>query len=168
MVDNILSALKLPKHKFNYIGVYFLKIILALIIIQLIRASIMLGLWWGIKEDNLILFQALNGLTFVLVGMGLLMHFKPSLNDLSLNWDDMQLRSKLIYLVLGIFLFVIIILPFRWDNSLDLGIMGLVFGLIVPVFEELLFRGYLWIKVQNKLDACEIRRSGFLTLIIIT
>lgn len=169
MQDNTLSRSKLLKPKFNYIGGYFLKIILALLIIQLIRASLMLGLWWGIKPGyNLILFQALNGLTFLLVGVGLLLYFKPSLNDLSLNWDDMQLRSKLIYLVLGILLLVIIILPFSWGNSLELGVMGLVFGLTVPLFEELLFRGYLWVKVQNKLDACEIGRSGFLTLIIIT
>lgn len=169
MSDSTKSMSKLPKPKLNYIGGYFLKIILALLIIQLIRASLMLGLWWGIKPgDNLILFQALNGLSIFLVGLGLLLYFKPTLNELSLNWDDIKYRSKLIYAGLGILLLILIILPFSWGNALEMAVMNLVFALITPAFEELLFRGYLWIKVQNKLENCEIKRSGLWTLIIIT
>lgn len=129
----------------------------------------MLGLWWGIKPgDNLIIFQAINGLTFIMVGVGLLSYYKPTLKELSLNWDDITLRLKRIYAALGILLMVMIILPFTWGNSLELGVMGFVFGLIVPAFEELLFRGYLWNGIQNKLDDCEVKRSGIITLIIIT
>jgi uncharacterized protein len=124
-------------------------------------------LWWWIKPgDNLIIFQILNGLSFALVGVALLLYFKPTLKDLSLNWDDIKKRSQRIYLAQGIILLFLTISPFLWN--VELGIMGIIFGLIVPAFEELLFRGYLWNRLQNKLDKCKIERSGFLTFIIIT
>lgn len=156
------------KSRFAYMSKNILWIILALIIIQLIRAGIMMGLWLWIKPgDNLLLFQILNGLSVGLVGIVLLLYFKPTLKELSLNVEDIKTRSKHIYLILGAILLFLIFSPF-FLFSVETGVMGVIFGLVVPAFEELLFRGYLWNNVQNKLDNCQIQRSGILTLVIIT
>ena len=139
------------------------KLIVILIIIQFLRAFVMDSLWYVIKPGaNIILFQILNGISFLIVGMLLLVLFRPSLKDLSLNLDGVRKRTKTIYFVGMISLPIFIILPVTFGAELDVIILGLVFGLIVPAFEELLFRGYLWNKVQNSLN------SGRATWIIIT
>jgi len=158
----------LGRSKRGYMGKSILWIILALLIIQLLRATLMLSLWWWVKPgDNIILFQILNGLSMGLVGIGLLIYFKPTLKELSLNWDDMKTRSRWMYSLLGALLLFLTFSPF-FLFSTEMGIMGVIFGLMVPAFEELLFRGYLWNNVQNKLDKCGIEKSGLWTLIIIT
>ncbi len=139
------------------------KIIIILIVIQLLRVFIMDGLWYMIKPgENIILFQILNGISILVVGLLLLTAFKPSLKDLSLNLDDVRKRTKIIYFAGMIALPILIVLPVAFGAEFDVIIMGLVFGLITPAFEELLFRGYLWNKVQNSLN------SGLATWIIIT
>lgn len=44
------------------------KIIVILIVIQLLRAFVMDGLWYVVKPgENIILFQILNGISFLIV-----------------------------------------------------------------------------------------------------
>lgn len=161
--------------KTNYRGfwVFILKILVALIVIQLIRAAIMDGLWYAVKPgDNLAIFQALNGISFIIVGLILLMIFRPSLKDLSLDWQDIRLRTKILYVVAGLILVTLIILPIFLKLDQDLIVMGFVFGLIVPAFEELLFRGYIWNKIENHPEMNEnsllIKRRGLCTLVVVT
>jgi membrane protease YdiL (CAAX protease family) len=142
------------------------KIIIILIVIQLLRAFVMDSLWYLIRPgENLVLFQILNGISFLIVGILLLALFRPSLKDLSLNLNDVRNKTKLIYFAGMVALPIFIVLPVTLGAELDVIIMGFVFGLIVPAFEELLFRGYLWNMVQNSLKA---KNSGLITWIIIT
>ncbi len=142
------------------------KIIVILIIIQLLRAFVMDGLWYVIKPgEDIVLFQILNGISFLIVGVLLLAVFRPSLKDLSLNLDDVRKRTKIIYLTGMIALPVFIVLPVILGAELDIIVMSFIFGMIVPAFEELLFRGYLWNNVQNSLKT---KNSGLITWLIIT
>jgi hypothetical protein len=51
------------------------------------------GLWLAINPGgNILIFQLLNGISFIVCGSILLLLFKPSLNDLSLNLDDVKKR----------------------------------------------------------------------------
>ncbi|MDP3065830.1 MAG: hypothetical protein Q8N08_03750 [Methanobacteriaceae archaeon] len=76
-----------------------LKIILALALIKLFREAIIGVLWFIIHPgNNITLFQTLNGLSFLLVGLILLLYFRPSLKELGLNWDDIRLKTRIIYL----------------------------------------------------------------------
>lgn len=150
----------------NQLFVLFIKIILIITLIQVLRALVMGGLWFAVKPgENIVLFQVINGISFVVVGILLLAWFKPSPNDLNLNWDGINKRSRIIYVILGIILFTLLILPVVLGFELEMIVMGFVFGLIVPLFEELLFRGYLWNKVEKSLKS---QRSGLITWIIIT
>ena len=142
------------------------KLIAILIIIQILRAFVMDSLWYVIKPgENIILFQILNGISFLIVGLFLLILFKPSLKTLSLNLDDVRKRTKIIYFAGLIALPVFIILPVFLGAELDIIVLSFIFGLVVPAFEELLFRGYLWNNMQNSLKG---KRSGLITWITIT
>lgn len=142
------------------------KLIAILIIIQILRAFVMDSLWYVIKPgENIILFQILNGISFLIVGIFLLILFKPSLKTLSLNLDDVRKRTKIIYFAGLIALPVFIILPVFLGAELDIIVLSFIFGLVVPAFEELLFRGYLWNNMQNSLKG---KRSGLITWITIT
>lgn len=157
----------------NGFWVFVLKIVVALFVIQLIRAAIMGGLWYAVKPgNNLAIFQALNGISFIIVGLILLMVFKPSLKDLSLDWQDIRLRTKILYIVAGLILVSMIVLPIFLKLDQDIIVMGFVFGLIVPAFEELLFRGYIWNKIENHPEMNQnslfIKRRGLCSLVIVT
>lgn len=142
------------------------KLIAILIIIQILRAFVMDSLWYVIKPgENIIMFQILNGISFLVVGIFLLILFKPSLKTLSLNLDDVRKRTKIIYFAGLIALPVFIILPVFLGAELDIIVLSFIFGLVVPAFEELLFRGYLWNNMQNSLKG---KRSGLITWITIT
>lgn len=142
------------------------KILIVLIIVQLFRASVMYGLWFVVKPgQDIVLFQILNGLSFLIVGIVLLLLIKPSLKELGLNLDNVRKRTKIIYLSGGIILLIVIFLPYTFAYELDVLILSIVFGLITPAFEELLFRGYLWNMTENSMKT---RKSGLITWIIIT
>ena len=142
------------------------KIIIILLVIQLLRAFVMDGLWYVIKPgENIVLFQILNGISFLIVGVLLLAVFRPSLKDLSLSLEDVRKRTKIIYLAGMIALPIFIVLPVALGAELDVILLSFIFGLIVPAFEELLFRGYLWNNMQNSLKG---EHSGLVTWITIT
>jgi len=143
-----------------------LRIILALVIIQCVRAVIFRGLWTVVQPGtNIILFQLLNGLTYIIMGILLLLYFKPSLKNLGLNWDDIRLRTRIFY-SLGLTLLVILaVSPYTFEWELHVLIIGLLFGIITPLFEELLFRGYIWGKISESGGMVNPNR---LTLITVT
>lgn len=154
------------KENFNRFTLILGKLILILLIIQLFRASVMYGLWYFVRPgQDIVLFQILNGLSFLIVGIVLLSIFKPSLKDLGLNLGDTRKRTKIIYLLGVIILLILIFLPYTFAYELDVLILGIVFGLITPAFEELLFRGYLWSMVENSIQT---ERSKLITGVTIT
>lgn len=163
-----MNNLSPPKNQFT---VLILQIVLALFIIQILRALIMDGLWYLLQPgENLVLFQIINGISFLVVGALLLVCFRPSLKDLSLDYDDIRKKTRIIYIGLGAILFILLTLPVILGFELELMVLNLVFGLIVPAFEELLFRGYLWNKVEDSLESQKdfSQRSGLITWITIT
>jgi membrane protease YdiL (CAAX protease family) len=134
----------------NYFLKLVLKIIVALALIQLFRAAIFGSLWWVVNPgDNINLFQMINGLDYLVVGIVLLLYFRPSLKDIGLNQDGMILRTRIFYGLALLVLITLIIIPYTFGWELQILIMGLVFGLITPLFEELLFRGYIWGKISQ-------------------
>jgi uncharacterized protein len=143
-----------------------LKIILVLIIIQAVRAVIFCGLWTVVQPGtNIVLFQLLNGSAYIIMGIILLLYFKPSLNNLGLNWDDIRLRTRIFYILGLTFLVIMAVSPYTFEWELHVLIMGLLFGIITPVFEELLFRGYIWGKISE--SGGMVNPNG-LTLITVT
>lgn len=160
-----MQLFKTANDRNNFLKI-LLKIVLALILIQLLRAGIMFLLWWMVAPgDNTALFQMINGLSIIITAIILLLYFKPSLNELSLNWDDIKTRTRILY-ALGVGLLIFLVFtPYTFSWEIDVLVMGIIFGLIVPGFEEFMFRGYIWNKIEN---SSEMVNSGVLTWITVT
>jgi membrane protease YdiL (CAAX protease family) len=141
-------------------------IVLALALIQLSRTFIMAVVWFLLRPGvDITLFQVINGLSFLLVGIILLLIFKPSLKDLGLNWDDIRIRNRLFYF-LGVFILgSLVVAPYFLGWGLNILVVGLVFGILTPAFEELLFRGYIWGQMEN---SAGMVNPGIITWIIVT
>lgn len=139
---------------------------MALILIQLLRAGIMLSLWLMVAPgDNPVLFQMINGLSIIIIAIILLLYFKPSFKELGLNGDDIKTRTRILY-ALGIGLLIFLVFtPYTFSWEIYVLLMGIIFGLIVPAFEEFMFRGYIWNKIEN---SSEMVNSGILTWITVT
>lgn len=143
------------------------RIIVALILIQIARALIMNSLWFAFGyTDNLTLFHLFNGLSLIIVGTILLLCFKPSLKDLGLDWDDIGLRNRILYLLGSIFLIFMALTPYILTADPEMLVIGVVFGIITPVLEEMLFRGYIWGKFDKKSEKSE--NNGVITGITVT
>lgn len=153
------------KDRNNYLKLV-LRIFLVLVIIQVVRAVIFDGLWIVVRPGtNIVLFQFLNGLAYIILEIILILYFKPSLKNLGLNWDDIRLRTRILY-SLGLTLLVILVVsPYTFEWELHVLILGLLFGIITPLFEELLFRGYIWGKISA--SGGMVNPNG-LTLITVT
>ncbi|MEN6329727.1 MAG: CPBP family intramembrane glutamic endopeptidase [Methanobacteriaceae archaeon] len=155
----------IDNHRKPFLKLVF-KIIMALLLIQIARALVMGSLWYLFgSTKSLTLFQLFNGLSLIIVGVILLLWFKPSFKDLGLDWEDMNMRNRILYLSGIGFLIFMAFTPytFTWDPFLL--VIGLVFGIITPAFEEMLFRGYIWGKIEK---TPEIANQGLLTWITVT
>jgi CAAX protease family protein len=128
----------------------FFKIILALVLIQLARAVVMGSLWFifGSSKDNT-LFQFFNGLSILIVGVALILIFRPTMNELGINWDDLRFKTRILYLSGILFLIFMALTTYTFTWEVNQLVLGLVFGILTPAFEELLFRGYIWGKIQK-------------------
>ncbi|BDZ70674.1 CPBP family intramembrane glutamic endopeptidase [Methanobacterium petrolearium] len=124
-----------------------LKIVVVLAIIHVSRVAIFEFLFVTVKPGAS-LFLILRGLDFIIVGIILLLYFKPSLDDLGLRWNNIRLKNKIIY-IMGFSLLTILILSqfvFEWEFYILIYLLS--YAIITPVFEELVFRGYIWSKIR--------------------
>ncbi|MCE7698952.1 MAG: CPBP family intramembrane metalloprotease [Methanobacterium paludis] len=144
-----------------------LKIMVGLVIIQILRAAIMGTLWFVVPHpvNDLTIFQLFNGLSFILVGLILIFYFKPSLKELGLNLNDLERKTRIIYLLGVLFLVFMAVTPYFLGWEISILVIGMISGLVIPAFEELLFRGYIWNQIQESKDMVN---SGVLTWIIVT
>jgi len=143
-----------------------IKIILALAIIQVLRAVIFEFLWVTVQpEGPLILI--FRGFDFIIVGIILFLYFKPSLGDLGLRWDNIRLRNRIIY-VMGVPVLTILILSQSvFEGEFDILIGLLVYAIISPIFEELVFRGYIWSKISESEGMINPDGLTFLTVTLL-
>jgi hypothetical protein len=105
-------------------------------------------------------FRIIESVSSILILTAFLIIRKPSLQDLGLSFQDSKPIVRNLYIIsVSIILLMVISSFFLMDNLSSS--MNLRFGLVSPVFEEILFRGYLW----NKLKKCKV---GDISIIFIT
>jgi membrane protease YdiL (CAAX protease family) len=73
---------------------------------------------------------------------------KPSLQDLGLSFQDIRPKVRNIYIIGVSIIFLMIVTSFMFMDILS-STMNLRFGLVSPIFEEILFRGYLWYRLTK-------------------
>jgi membrane protease YdiL (CAAX protease family) len=116
-----------------------------LIIIQATRASI-IQIW------NL-LAHTLVSTNFLLIVIGVTLYFiyKPDIQSLGLSMFMRNKRTKIIYILSTcIVLMIILTTPmFSGEYSYKAISSLMASTIIIPVFEELIFRGYIWNKLKS-------------------
>lgn len=93
-------------------------------------------------------------LSFLFLGVILFFIFKPDRKSLGLELRAKKKVVKIIYTVATIFVILLLIttILFFSEGNVDNVLMTLKGVVIIPVFEELLFRGFLWNKLtENKI-----------------
>lgn len=104
-----------------------------------------------------------SGLILALIGVVLYFLFSPDRKSIGIDFKSMSKRIRLFNIIgtaIVLMLMVTSLIFFCGGDRRDI-ILELEGALVYPVFEELLFRGYLWDKVNKK-------NTEFQTFIIIT
>ena len=139
------------------------QVIVLLVCIQLARALVAYALRFVAQPDgNVVLFQISNALSFILVGVAMLILRRPSLTTLGLDFNSGGRREKAIYVFGGFAVLTLIAISLMLDVRENW--VNLHFAIVVPLFEELLFRGYVWSKIKSVLP----ENANGSTLIIVT
>ena len=140
---------------------YFLLILLA---IQIGRGLIIAGMWRLLQPaPDSALWAYMEMVAFGLVGISLLIYYRPSAAQLALDWRDIPRWELIAYTALGI---LTVALAFStYFLQPDLFAANINAAIVIPIFEELLFRGWGWTQLQ---EINTRRASGFLHWLVIS
>ena len=134
------------KLKYDKKIILIIKITAVLILIQLARAAVN-------KILTIFLGQAitLTGIIFIFIGIILYFIFKPNAKSLAFNIGDKSRKSKILYILSTIMVLALIITApmFGSDYSLSIILPLIEPAVLIPIFEELIFRGYIWDRLKN-------------------
>lgn len=119
------------------------RVALLLLALQAARAAIAWLLWQGFGQGAGIgTFHAVNAASVVLVGAGAWLVLRPSLADLGLDWGGASARAKGLYGFAALFVGGMLAAALALDPAT--AALNLRLALLVPAFEEGVFRGYAW------------------------
>lgn len=118
-----------------------------LLIIQIVRGLIFTGLWKVSQPASETAWAVIDMVAFALVGISLLVIFRPSGMQLGLEWKTASRLERLAYIGLGIL--TLLLLFSTYFLQADLFVMNLNAALSFPIFEELLFRGWGWSQLEK-------------------
>lgn len=120
----------------------------ALFVVQLALAAIFRGLLLAAHGTGSVFrFQLVNGVSFVVLGVVLLVAFRPNLAALGLSLAGRPAGTWWLSL-LGVVAVLALVITSRSFGIMPF-VLNLTFGLAVPVFEELLFRGWVFGKLRS-------------------
>jgi uncharacterized protein len=113
-----------------------------------------------IKNPPNHIFRIIESVLSILILSVFLTIKKPSLHDLGLSLHDVKPLVRNLYIIgISIVLLMVVSSFFFMDNLSST--MNLRFGLVSPLFEEILFRGYVWHRLKKS-------RVGDVSVIFIT
>ncbi len=142
----------------------FLKIIGLLILIQSVQVLLYLAVFKLISHPDA---QTRTCLIYLVVmpvlGLALLLIARPSADQLGLKWKNLGRTAKIFTFGVGALVAILLILTvFIFPEML---IVNLVSALVFPIFEELLFRGWIWSKLESAYTG---KNAGLMTWITTT
>ena len=124
------------------------KFLLLLVAVQITRGLIYPGLWKILQpEGDSLLWVIMDMIAFCLVGEGLLLIFNPSAEQLSLEWNSAPRWERIAYLSAGGLILLLIGISYFLGPDILVTNIGTV--IILPLFEELIFRGWGWKQLEQ-------------------
>jgi membrane protease YdiL (CAAX protease family) len=137
---------------------------LLLLIIQMVRAFIITGLWRLLHPaPDSPLWAVMDMVAFGLIGLSLLLYVRPSGAQLGLDWSGAPRWEIAIYIGLGILTLGLVLGTYFLTS--DVFIANISSAIVIPIFEELLFRGWGWGYLRK---AASFRASGFANWLVIS
>ncbi len=120
----------------------------ALTLVQVALAAIFRGLLLAAHGTGSVFrFQLVNGASFVALGVALLILFRPKLAELGLSLSGKPVLTWVLSFV-GVAAVLALVITSRSFGVMPF-VLNLTFGLAVPAFEELLFRGWVFGKLRS-------------------
>jgi membrane protease YdiL (CAAX protease family) len=147
----------------NYLG-QIARFLLLLLAIQIVRASIITGLWRLLHPaPDSPLWAYMDIIAFGLIGLSLVLYFRPSQKQLGLDWKAAPRWEIAAYIGAGILTLALIISTYLLQPDLFIG--NINSAVVIPIFEEFLFRGWGWGQLRR---AASFRASGFANWLVIS
>ncbi len=132
------------KEYFKQIG----KILLLIVSVQLVRGLVYTGLWKVLQPgSDSLQWVIMDMIAFCVVGEGLLLLFRPTENQLSLEWDAAPRWERIAYLAGGGLILLLVATSFFFGPDILVTNIGTV--IILPMFEEFIFRGWSWKQLEQ-------------------
>lgn len=121
---------------------------LALLCIQAARAAVTVPLYaWLRPAPTSLLWNWIDMAAFTIVGLALLAIYRPSAAVLGLEWRGMsRLARGLSFGSCGLALLLVLT---SLSFSPAILLVNIKNALVLPLFEELLFRGWVWTRLEN-------------------
>lgn len=140
------------------------RFLLLLFAIQIVRALIITGLWRFLHPaPDSPIWAYMDIMAFGLIGIGLLLWFRPSREQLGLDWRTAPRWEIIVYAILGLLTLGLVISTYSLQPALFVG--NLNSALVIPIFEEFLFRGWGWRQLER---SASFKASGFSTWLVIS
>lgn len=137
---------------------------LLLLAIQIVRALIVFGLWRLLHPaPDSPLWAYIDIIAFGLIGISLLLWFRPSRKQLALDWKTAHRWELAIYIGMGILTLGLVISTFFMQPNQFINNVNSV--IVIPIFEEFLFRGWGWGRLRR---TASFRASGFVNWLVIS
>ncbi len=124
------------------------RFLLLLLVIQLIRGLVVTGLYNVFHPaSDLVRWAYMDMIAFSLVGMGLISFFRPTRRQLALEWESAPRWERIVYISVGVVTLALFGTSYFFGQ--DIFIMNFDSVLVLPIFEELLFRGWGWTRLEQ-------------------
>jgi membrane protease YdiL (CAAX protease family) len=140
------------------------RFLLLLLTIQIVRALIITGLWRLLHPmPDSPLWASMEIIAFGLIGIGLLLWFRPSREQLGLDWKSAPRGELAAYLGTGSLTLGLVIGIYFLQPDLFIG--NINSAIVIPIFEEFLFRGWGWNQLER---SASFKAAGFANWLVIS
>jgi uncharacterized protein len=140
------------------------RFLLLLLAIQMVRALIVSGVWRLLHPaPDSPIWAYMDIIAFGLIGISLLLWFRPSREQLALDWRAAPRWELAVYIGIGILTLGLVIS--RYFLQPDFFIGNVSSAIVIPIFEEFLFRGWGWSQLKQ---SASFKASGFANWLMIS
>ena len=140
------------------------RILLLLLAIQIVRASIITGLWRLLHPaPDSPLWAYMDVIAFGLIGISLVLWYRPSREQLGLDWKTAPRWELAAYTGMGILALGLVLSTYFLQP--DLFTANITTAIVIPIFEEFLFRGWCWGQLEKSVS---FRASGFVHWLVVS
>jgi membrane protease YdiL (CAAX protease family) len=140
------------------------RFLLLLLAIQIVRAFIITGLWRLLHPaPDSPLWAYMDAIAFGLIGISLVLWFRPWREQLGLDWKAAPRWELAAYIIIGILTLGLVLSSYFLQSDLFPG--TITTAIIIPIFEEFLFRGWGWGRLE---ESVSFRASGFAHWLVVS